>query len=84
MHVTYVHRHNLVRPELAEREKNFGVRVSLPPGDTFARLLGNDWEKTHWFASEAERDAGYEKLALRHGYYRKTDSPTQILEKVVR
>ena len=82
--MSYCHQHNLVRPELAEREKNFGVRVKLPPGDTFARLLGNDWEKTHWFASEAERDAGYQKLATRHPYYRKTDTPTQMLEKVVR
>jgi hypothetical protein len=82
--MAYCHRHNLVRPELADREKNFGVRVKLPQGDTFARLLGTDWEKTHWYATDAERDAAFRKLALRHGYYRKTDNPTQILEKVVR
>lgn len=58
--------------------------MKLPPGDTFSRLLGTDWEKTHWYATEAERDAAFRKLALRHGYYRKTDNPTQILEKVVR
>lgn len=80
----YVHRHNLVQPEFAEREKPFGVRITLPPGDTFARLLGNGWEKTHWYATEQERDRAFERLATRHGYYRKTDDPTQVLEKISR
>ena len=31
-----------------------------------------------------ERDQAFEQMAARHGYYRKTDSPTQILEKIVR
>jgi hypothetical protein len=30
------------------------------------------------------RDAMYEKMKIRHGYYRKTDSPTQIIEKISR
>jgi hypothetical protein len=47
-------------------------------------LLGEDWEKLHWYASEAERDAAYEQMAERHGYYRRTDNPTQVLEKIVR
>lgn len=82
--MVYCHRHNLVSPELAEREKRFGVRITLPPGDTFARLLGTDWEKIHWYASEEERNEAFARLAARHGYYRKTDTPTQILEKVMR
>ena len=80
----YCHRHNLVSPESAGAERRYGIRVTLPPGDTFARLLGPDWEKIHWFASEEERDRAYAYMASRHPYYRKTDTPTQILQKIVR
>ncbi len=38
----------------------------------------------HWYASEAERDSAYENMAERHGYYRVTDNPSQVLEKIVR
>ncbi|MEX2126268.1 MAG: hypothetical protein WD795_20415 [Woeseia sp.] len=82
--VEYVHRHNLVQPELADGEKRFGIRVTLPPGDTFTRLLGSNWEKFHWYATADGRDAAFHQMAIRHGYYRKTDTPTQILEKLVR
>ncbi len=58
--------------------------MTLPAGDTFTRLLGEDWERIHWFASEQERDKNFGNMAERHGYYRKTDKPTQILEKIVR
>ncbi len=80
----YCHKHNLVEPESAGAERRFGIRVTLPPGDTFQRLLGNDWEMFHWYASEADRDTAYEQMALRHGYYRRTDNPTQVLEKIDR
>jgi hypothetical protein len=80
----FVHRHNLVQPDQAGGEKRFGIRVTLPPGDTFRRLLGEDWEKFHWYATEAERDAAYQQMAIRHGYYRKRDAPTQVLEKLAR
>jgi hypothetical protein len=80
----FVHRHNLVQPDQADGEKHFGIRVTLPPGDTFRRLLGEDWEKFHWYATEEERDAAFRQMAIRHGYYRKSDVPTQILEKLVR
>ncbi len=80
----YCHKHNLVDPEAAGAERCFGIRVTLPPGDTFQRLLGSDWEMFHWYASEAQRDAAYEQMALRHGYNRGTDNPTQVLEKIAR
>ena len=80
----YCHLHNLVEPEQAEADRKFGIRVSLPPGDTFSRVLGDDWETLHWYRSESERDTAYEKMAVRHGYYRETDSPTQVLEKLIR
>lgn len=80
----FCHKHNLVDPDAAGASRRFGIRVSLPQGDTFSGLLGGDWERIHWYASELERDRAYNKMATRHGYYRKTDSPTQILEKLVR
>jgi hypothetical protein len=80
----YYHTHNLVEPELAGAERRFGIRVTLPPGDTMRNVLGDDWERLHWYPTEAERDAAFEGMALRHGYYRKTDNPTQVLEKLER
>lgn len=80
----YYHSHNLVEPDKASAERNFGIRVTLPPGDTLRNVLGDDWERLHWYPSEAERDRAYERMATRHGYYRKTDNPTQILEKIAR
>jgi hypothetical protein len=82
--VTYCHQHNLVEPHKAVAERRYGIRVTLPAGDTFSRMLGDDWETLHWYRSEYERDKAFDQMAVRHGYYRKTDSPTQVLEKIVR
>ena len=80
----YCHRHNLVDPDSAGAERPFGIRVTLPANDTMRKFLGDNWEKLHWYPTEAERDAAFNNMAERHGYYRKSDSPTQILEKLYR
>ena len=80
----FCHQHNLVEPDSAGGERRYGIRVRLPQGDTFARLLGNDWQQIHWYATEQERDAAFDNMATRHGYYRTTDTPTQVLEKLIR
>ena len=82
--VDFCHQHNLVDPGIAGRERRFGIRVTLPPNDTLRNVLGDDWEKLHWYATAEERDAAFEGMAVRHGYYRNTDSPTQVLEKISR
>ena len=82
--MSYCHSHNLVDPDIAGRERAWGIRVSLPPGDTLRRLLGDDWEKVHWYPTESERDTAFAAMAERHGYYRNSDTPTQILEKISR
>jgi hypothetical protein len=82
--MSYCHRHNLVDPESADAERRFGIRVTLPATDTFRIVIGEDWERLHWYASESERDKAFESMARRHGYYRGTDSPAQVLEKVER
>ncbi len=83
-HVDYCHQHNLVDPGAASAERSYGIRVTLPENDTLRKVLGDDWEQLHWFSSEIERDSAYDNMATRHGYYRDTDSPTQVLEKIVR
>lgn len=80
----FCHRHNLVDPDSAGAERRFGIRVTLPPGDTLRDIVGDDWEKLHWFASESERDRAFDDMVTRHGYYRDTDTPTQVLEKISR
>jgi hypothetical protein len=80
----YCHQHNLVDQSTANQERHYGIRVSLPAGDTLRNVLGDDWDLHHWYPSASERDTEFEKMAVRHGYYRDTDSPTQILEKVTR
>ena len=80
----YCHRHNLVDPDTANAERKFGIKVSLPPGDTFSEILGEDWQRVHWYTSEVERDQAFDNMANRHGYNRTTDTPTQVLQKIVR
>lgn len=80
----YCHQHNLVNPERAGAERRFGIRVSLPPNDTLRTVLGDDWERLLWYPSEEERNRAFEEMAARHGYYRNTDTPTQVLEKLQR
>lgn len=80
----YCHQHNLVEPSTAGVERPFGIRVTLPAHDTLRKVLGDNWEQLHWYPDTVERNLAFEKMATRHGYYRETDSPTQVLEKVSR
>lgn len=82
--MNYCHQHNLVEPDKAGADRPFGIRVTLPASDTLRTILGDDWERLHWFATEIERDHAFGNMATRHGYYRKSDSPTQVLEKIAR
>jgi len=82
--VTYCHPHNLVAPDTAGKKRNYGIRVTLPDGDTMTKILGDNWERLLWYASEADRDAAYTDMGTRHGYSRNTDTPTQVLEKITR
>jgi len=82
--VDFCHQHNLVEPDKAGTERQFGIRVTLPATDTLRNILGDDWEQLHWFPSDAERDSAFLQMATRHGYYRDSDSPTQVLEKIDR
>jgi hypothetical protein len=72
--------HNLSAPLPAARP--FGIRVRLRPGDPFTKLVGPDWQTSHWFSSVAERDAVLADMASRHLYSRRGDEPSIVLEKI--
>jgi hypothetical protein len=76
------HSHNLRQPATSE-PKPYGLRVSLKPGDPFRKLLGADWQRTHWFASAAERDAALAEMSRKHDYSRPGDFPAHVYEKVM-
>jgi hypothetical protein len=72
---------NLVR-NVPVLPRPYGIRVSLRAGDPFAKLLGSDWQKTHWFFTAAERDQKLEEMARKHEYSRIGDQPALTFEKV--
>ena len=74
------HEHNLRGP--APQALPFGIQVRLKPGDPFVKLVGPDWQKTHWFASADERDAVLADMESRHLYSRRGDEPSIVLEKI--
>jgi hypothetical protein len=63
---------------------NFGIKVSLPAGDPFARLLDEDWQTQHWFASRNERDLALADMRREHEYSRDGDAPSLIFEAIER
>ena len=62
--------------------KPFGIRVSLRGSDPFRKLLGQDWSRTHWYATAAERDTVLADMSREHDYSRPGDAPALRFEKV--
>jgi hypothetical protein len=73
--------HNLRAPPI-EKLRPYGIRVSLPPGDPFRKLLGPQWHRMHWFSSPQERDTALADMSRRHEYSRSGDRPALVFEKV--
>jgi hypothetical protein len=71
-----------MRRAASQGPKPYGVRVSLPPGDPFRKIMGAEWHRTHWFATVAERDAELVEMSRRHEYSRIGDRPALVFEKV--
>jgi hypothetical protein len=76
------HSHNLNRS--VDADKRYGVRVSLPPGDTFLALIDRNWELVHWYETERERDQALREMANEHLYSRRGDRPTLMFEPMER
>jgi len=78
--MTICHSHNLTQD--LTRPKPFGIRVSLPAGDSFTCLLGADWDQYHWYATEAARDVALGDMTSEHLYSRRGDRPHVVHEAV--
>lgn len=76
------HAHNLNRDPHAERR--YGVRVRLTAADPLQRLLGGEFERTHWFATAKQRDRALADMASEHLYSRRGDRPTLRFEPIDR
>ncbi len=74
------HPHNLNKP--LDAPKPYGIRVSMRSTDTFARLLGSEWPREHWYLTRAERDAALADMAGVHQYSRRSDKPTLKFEPI--
>ena len=73
--------HNLVSTSTLV-PRPYGLRVSLRSLDPFANLCGADWQRTHWYATAAERDAALQEMSRKHEYSRPGDRPALIFTKV--
>ena len=74
--------HNLNQP--VDEPRPYGIRVTLPPEDTFARVLGTDWSSEHWYPTRETRDHALEDMRGRHEYSRRGDFPAARFEKIER
>jgi len=75
------HTHNLNRP-ITQQQRPYGIRVSLKEHDPFRAILGPEWQRYHWFATAAERDAALEEMSRKHEYSRSGDRPALVFVKV--
>jgi hypothetical protein len=52
--------------------------------DPMRNLLGEGWQKEHWFATVAERDQALAEMSGRYVYFRPGDAPSMEYEKIAR
>ena len=76
------HEHNLRAPFQGNRP--FGIRVRMRRSDPLRNLLGDGWQKEHWFANAAERDRALAEMSGRYVYFRPGDAPSMEYEKIDR
>ena len=74
------HAHNLRHETPALRP--YGIRVTLKRDTPFRKLLGEDWQKVHWYATAAERDAALANMGSQPEVYRIGDVADVHYEKV--
>jgi len=77
------HPHNLSSGRDGD-ERNFGLRLSLPAGDSFASVLGADWSTERWYRSDREREAALLEITRKHPFSRIGDRPTYVVERISR
>src|SRR3979490_2947540 len=69
---------NLVRT-LPVLPRPYGIRVRLRAGDPFAKLLGADWQKTHWFFTAADSDRVLQGKSPQHENSPQGDPPPRVV-----
>jgi len=77
-------RHNLLHPHRDAATLRFGIRVTMPARDPLRSVLGNSWQKEHWFATGAERDEALAEMGKRHAFSRIGDTPSIVLKPIER
>ncbi len=75
--------HNYIRRGPDPKGK-FGIKISLPPGDSFAKIVGENWETFHWFCDSDSRNNAMAEMAKRHRYSRIGDNPRLVLQAIER
>lgn len=78
--MTTCHDHNLREP--LPESRPYGIRVRLRRSDPLRNLLGDEWEKEHWFPTRAERDRVLEQMSGRYLYFRPGDQPSLDFERL--
>jgi len=73
---------NTTQPD--DENGNFGIRISLPDGDPFTRLVDDGWTATHWYASRTARDLAMSDMRREHEYSRSGDAPALVFEAIER
>ena len=76
------HEHNLRAP--LPDSRRYGIRVRMRRSDPLRSLLGENWQKEHWFATAAERDRALADMSSHYVYFRPGDAPTMEYEKLER
>jgi hypothetical protein len=74
------HDHNLRQP--LPQSRPYGLRLRARKNDPFRNLVGEDWQKEHWFATREERDAALARMSGRYVYFRPGDAPTLDFDKI--
>jgi hypothetical protein len=67
-------------PTAAQRP--YGIRVTLKGDSPFRRLVGDGWQKVHWYATAGERDAALADMSSQPEVYRIGDVADVVYEKV--
>jgi hypothetical protein len=74
------HEHNLRAP--LPQNRPYGLRVRMRRSDPMRHLLGEGWQKEHWFATAVERDQALAEMSGRYVYFRPGDAPSLEYEKI--
>jgi hypothetical protein len=74
------HAHNLRQPLPGQRP--WGIRVRVRGSDPFTKLVGAEWTREHWYASQAERETALAEMSGRYVYFRPGDAPALDYERI--